>query len=308
VLIGFYAGLLCNYIGNLLIYTANVTLPGWIDTLLVATEVFLPLAVAYAIVRHRVIEIDIFFSRALVYALFTSLLAVLFGVIDWVGGRFVEDFRLSIAIEACISVALAIAFDRIRGLLERLAERIVFRARRIATDRLERTSRTFRFVEKLTSLDDEVVNEAHDALDIVSVALFRRDGDSYVRAAARGWTNGACESLSSDDRLVLEHEACEGALHLSEIPWRRDDVPHGASEPVISIPLRSAQRVRGLLLCSRARNGEDLDGEAVGLLTAFAAAAAVAYERLDAADMRQAVAELREQIAVLGARLDEARR
>jgi hypothetical protein len=308
VLVGFYVGLICNYIGNTLLYTANVSLPDWVDTLLVASQVTLPLAVSYAIVRHRVIEIDLFFSRALVFAAFTTLLALIFGITDWIFGLVLEDFRLSIVFNAGISVGIAFLFDRLRKMLENVASRIVFHVRQIAYDRLKRTSSTFRFIEDLSALDQAVVREPHDALGITSVMLFRRDGDAYHLAANAGLAEQPPVTLSRDDRLILEHMAREGALLLAEIPWHRDDLPTDLERPVLSIPLRSAADVAGLLLCSRKRNGEDIDPEELNHIKQFTSSAAVAYDRLRAEEIRREAEELRMQVTTLSARLEEARR
>ena len=57
VLVGFYVGLVCTYAGTLLYYTASSSTPAWLDNLLIAMQVTLPITVAYAVIRHRVIEI-----------------------------------------------------------------------------------------------------------------------------------------------------------------------------------------------------------------------------------------------------------
>jgi hypothetical protein len=307
VLVGFYAGLVFNYIGNVLVYTANLTLPLWLDGALIATEVTLPLAVAYAIVRHRVIEIDVFVSRALVYGAFTTLLVVLFGATDWLFGLMLADFRLSIIFDAGITIGIALVFDRVQKVLEETIGQLVFRARQAAYRRLDRASRTFRFVTDSATLDHMVVGEPHDAFDIAALALFRRDGGVYRRVAAIGWNELQCSTLGADDRLILEHEATEGSLHLADVPWRSGEIPTGVAAPRLSIPLRCASILSGILLCSLERDGEDLDQQELQKLVEFTNSAAVAYDRIDAERLRTKAAQLELEVQLLQARLDEVR-
>jgi hypothetical protein len=308
ILVGFYVGLVCSFVGNLLVYTANAFLPDWVDALLIASEVTLPLTVAYAVVRHRVIDVDIFFSRALVYGLFTTLLVITFAAIDWLFTRVLEDFRLSIVFDALASIGIAIFFDRAHKMLEDVVASVVFRARSAAYDRLERTGRTFRIVSEPATIDASLVREPCEALAIDAAALFRRDGNLYRRMASAGWGEGDCATLDPDDRLVLESRTREGIVHLAEIPWDHPGLPAGVARPVLSIPLQAADRLTGLLLCSRKRNGEDIDPEELERLVRFAQLAAVAYDRLDAERLRKDAESLELEVEVLRARLDEARR
>ena len=309
VLVGFYVGLVASFIGNTLVYTANVALPAWTDSLLIATTVVLPLAVSYAVVRHRVIEVDVFLSHALIYATFTTSVIVIFGLIDYVFGQLLENFRLSVVLDALITVGIALVFDRLQKHFERFAETIVFRSRGIANERLERTARTFKFVTMPRDLDTLLVTESAEALKIVSVALFRRGNeDSACRlVAAHGWPSSHV-TLAPNDRLLLEHAAREGPLAPAEIPWTNPALPSGPAAPVLSIPLLISGEVRGAMLLSRKRNGEDLDPEEVQRLSDFAGRATVAYDRLEAEELQRTASDLRAQVDALTALLENARR
>lgn len=308
VLIGYYVGLFCNFIGNTLLYTASITLPIWVDNLLVALVVTLPLAVGYAVVRHRVIDIDFFISRAIVYALFTTLLLLIFAVIDWLFSRLLADFRLSLLVEAMASIGAAIAFDAVHSRVERTVDELLFRGRRIARERLERTARAVHHVGSPAALDRTLVEEPHQALDLVSVALFRSDGNAYRRVAACGWPANTVERLDADDRLVLEHRAERGIITLANVPWQHPDLPRGVARPSVSIPLATRERIEGMLLCSGTAHGEQLDPEESQWLEHLVNAAAASYEEIDAERLRERVGDAEREVTMLKARLDEARR
>jgi hypothetical protein len=115
VLIGFGFGLLGNYIGTTLLFSTLIVRapPPGLSLALSALSVLLPLAVAHAVIRHRVLDIRIAIRRALVFAIFTTALAVVFALLDYVFGTILEDIGLSRLIAAAVSVAIAFTFKNL---------------------------------------------------------------------------------------------------------------------------------------------------------------------------------------------------
>jgi hypothetical protein len=257
-----------------------------------------------------VMDIDFFVSRAIVYALFTTALVALFAIIDFLFARLLADFRLSLFIEALATVGAAISFDAVHKRVARVVDEFLFRGRRIARERLERAARAIRGTTKADAVDATLVDEPYGSLGLVSTALFRSNGDGagFRRVAACGWPAGTLESLNANDRLVLEHRATHRIVKLDDLPWEHDELPAGPARPTISIPLDYRDEVGGLLLCSGTAHGEQLDPEETGWVEHVANAAATVYEELEAEAMRERLRKLESDVAVLRARLDEARR
>jgi hypothetical protein len=291
-----------------LLYTANTTLPFWVDNILIATAVTLPLAVSYAVVRHRVIDTDFFISRAIVYGLLTTVFVMLFALIDWLFARLLADFRLSLFVDALASIGVAVLFDQVHKRLERGVDDVMFRARRVARERLERGARALRHATDEKAIDTTLVTETHDALGLVSVALFRLVGDRFRRVASLGWPNDGPESLDENDRLVLEHRTRPATVVLEAVPWTVEGLPHGAARPTVSVPLIYRNVVGGLLLCSGTSHGEQIDPEEASWIEAAASSAAVAYEEIESDVLRKTVEDAHAELSVMRARLDEARR
>jgi hypothetical protein len=112
VLLGFGAGLLGSFIGTTLIFsTILASAPPLSVTLaLTSLNVLLPLAVAHAVIRHRVLDIRIIIERAFVFVVLTTALAALFGLLDYFFGTLLEDFRISRWIAAAVSLGIAFTF------------------------------------------------------------------------------------------------------------------------------------------------------------------------------------------------------
>jgi hypothetical protein len=112
VLLGFGVGLLGSYIGTTLIFSTILASapPLGVELALTSLNVLLPLTVAHAVIRHRVLEIRVVIERALVFVVLTTVLATIFALLDYLFGTLLEDFRLSRWIAAAISLGIAFAF------------------------------------------------------------------------------------------------------------------------------------------------------------------------------------------------------
>jgi len=115
------------------------------------------LTVAHAVVRHRVLDIDFVIGRALVYAVLTTLLAGLFGLLDWLFGSTLEELRLSRLAEAAIAISIAFAFDFLHTRTERGVEAVFFRKRRAAEARIARLARDLPDARSLAVIERALV-------------------------------------------------------------------------------------------------------------------------------------------------------
>ena len=311
VLAGFGVGLTASYVGNLLEFSSLVPIypPVWLINVLTSLNVLLPLAVAHAVVRHRVLDINFVISRALVYASLTATLAGVFALFDWLIGRVLEDFRLSLIADAGTSIGIAFAFDALQKRVEGSVDSIFFQSRRKAELRMEKLAHVLPQARAEKVVDDALVVESSDALTLTSAAIFRMAGEpGFTRVSSTGWLDGQCRSLDDGDLLVLALRAGTPSVRLAQLPWRRTDVPHGAGTPIVAVAVRARGELFGIALYGAHPSGGDIDPSELALLETLAHAAGVAYDELDAARLREENASQANQIGELTARLDELRR
>jgi hypothetical protein len=311
VLIGFGLGLLTNFVGTTLIFSSIVTIdaPDWILNVLVSLSVLLPLTVAHAVVRNRVLDINFVISRALVYAGLTTVLAALFGLLDWVFGHMLEEFRISRFIQAGISIAIAFAFDNLHKRTETAVETIFFRARRAAEARLTHLAHALFGARSQQVVQQALVGEVVDALGLTSAALYEKnDSGRFTRSSAHGWREPDCGSLDDADLLVLALRAREGSVNLAELPWRRSDLPGGGLAPIVAVPMESRDELTGFVLYGGHPDGSDIDPAELALLERVAHAASVALEEQTSERLRAENEQANATIRELRVRLDEVRR
>ncbi len=313
VIAGFVLGLATNYLGTTLLFSSLIPIapPLWVTNVLVSLNVLLPLTVAHAVVRHRVLDIDFVIGRALVYAALTTMLAGVFGLLDWLFGTTLEELRLSRFAEAAMAISIAFAFDFLHARTERVVEAVFFRKRRAAEARLARLARDLPDARSLPLIERALVGEVVDAFGLTSAAVYRRVEENvdaaFVRTASYGWSDAQNASLDDEDLLVLALRSRKRPVDLAELPWRRDDVPKRAHAPLVGIPINSRSQLAGLVLYGGHPDGSDVDPSEVAQLERLVGAASVALDALDAERLRADIDAKASRVDELEARLDELR-
>jgi signal transduction histidine kinase len=85
----------------------------------------LPLAVAVAVLRHNLFEIDRLIRRSAVYATLCAVIAVVYIGLHWLVGLAVTD-RLPVTVGILVTIVATVIFQPARRGLERVADRWVF--------------------------------------------------------------------------------------------------------------------------------------------------------------------------------------
>jgi hypothetical protein len=117
-------------IGISFVLNATVALlPGsrrWVSTFGDATLVLLFVAIAIAILRHRVIDVDLVVNRALVYALLAGFVAAAYVAIVVGIGRVLDEPSHSPWLSVIATTVVAVAFAPVRLRAHALANRVVY--------------------------------------------------------------------------------------------------------------------------------------------------------------------------------------
>lgn len=103
-------------------YGENAAVGLVVDALL---QVGLPVAVAIAILRHRLYDIDLLIRRSVVYGALWALITVAYAVAAWTLGVAASG-RLPIEVAVLLAVVVTLVFQPLRRRLDRLADRLVF--------------------------------------------------------------------------------------------------------------------------------------------------------------------------------------
>lgn len=251
------------------------------------TLIFLPVTFGYALVRYRLMDVDIIFRRGVAYTLATAtILGVYFAVV----GLFADYFRSQIhdlgrggwIIALMVTAVLFQPFvNWIQGRLNRFFNPERYNYRLTLLDFARQLTGELR-VDRLL---DEVTERLAETLDVerVAIILVPADGtpSQMTLAAAHGF-----EKPASADWSFLEPsrpEFSKGYLFFESV--RRPLEASPAAQATIEeldlhyyLPFRVKDRTLGYLGLGKTRQGDYLSSEDVDLLQTIAGYVSIALE------------------------------
>jgi len=222
----------------------------------------LPLSFAYAILRERLLDIDVVIERTLVYGLLTLLLAALYALFLY-GLQFAgavtsagRDPVLSVIFFALVTLTFIPARDQI----QRLIDRLIYRDRYDYASTLQSLGAQLASVQPIDQVLKEVACSLAGAMNLRGAAVLLREpeGNLVVTGAA-----GECARPEVAERLVerAHHWREEAKLPASLGYW---------------IPLQAHGEESGLLYLGPKRAPADLSYEDLSLAETVASHASVA--------------------------------
>jgi hypothetical protein len=262
--------------------------PTWGGEIVRLVHEALPIAVAYAVLRHRVVDVGFAINRTLVFSLLTLLVVTIIVAVDRVVDTFLQQSRvLEGGIEAVVSVALGLVFTQLHEKMKYVVERFLFRERHAAEKRLEARIAALDFAETEPSVDNLLTIETCEILHLRSAAVFRaRAEGAFERTSAVGW-DASPETLDRDHLVVRILRAQERSLLLAEERVRDHRFPEGDAYPQIAIPIVRRHRLLGIVFYGHEAGEETLDPAERALVERAVAAAANAYDAIEAATYRR---------------------
>ena len=295
------AGIVVAYAANVLIlwintFSLSFNVAFWWDAL-GALNLFIPVTVAYAVLRYRVMDVNFILSRALVYGVMTTGLVAMFALIDWLVGTVLAQRNLAVAANVVAAVAVGLSLNSIHHHVEKTIAGLVFRRRHAAARRLAQLASSLPHASDGATISAMVVDEPMDALSLASAALFRRDaGGWYIRIAALGWEEGTASDLGLTNpviaRLRDEHEP----LRVRAAGELREQFPADDAMPIVAVPIVVRRELEAVAMYGAHTGGEDLDPDEIGMLARVGEAAGAAYYHLEADSLRGAIEELAREI------------
>ena len=257
-------------------------------------EVALPVALAYAILRHRVMDIGFALNRSVVYAVLTTVVVCIVSLIDWLGSRLLSEQRLALAVEAVATIAVGVSLNRLHARIERFVDSTVFRQRHVAERRIDHRLEALGYATSESTIDEALAGDAADILGLASAAVFRRAGPAghFERVAAVGWSGAVTSSIDAESLLVRTLRAVERRVVLADLAISCAGLPAGAKAPILAIPIIAQHELIGFALYGNERDGASPDPTEVGLLGRLVSAASSAYGVVEARRWRRRASEL----------------
>jgi hypothetical protein len=254
--------------------------------------VIMPLCIAYAVFRLRVLDVNFVLNRALVFGLLSVGVIAFISILDWFFSRVVSLGRLAIGVELLVTIGIGFLLDRINRVVERFVESAFFRRRRIAERLLRRAATALPYATDEAAIVDGLVQVPVDALELAAAALYREStgGTRFEGVGTARQTTIAPPGFDANDLLVRMLLADENIVWLDELRSHLDE--HNAAIYTLAVPVTVRHELVSFTLYGAHTNGAQLDPEEVELLKELAREAARAYDHVEAQRARARYTQL----------------
>ncbi len=254
--------------------------------------VLMPICIAYAVFRLRVLDVNFVLNRALVYGILSVAVIAFISILDWFFSRVVAIGRLAIGLELLTTIAIGFMLDRINRAVERFVESVFFRKRRKAESLLRRAASALPYATDEAAIVDGLVQVPVDAIELAAAALYRRSdgGARFDGVATAAQTTIAPAGFDANDLLVRMLLADESVVWLDELRSRLD--AENAAIYTLAVPVTVRHRLESFTLYGAHVNGAQLDPDEVELLKELAREASRAYDHVEAERARRHYTQL----------------
>jgi hypothetical protein len=282
-------GMLIGFVAQVFVYVPG---PPWIAPLAGIISIVMPLTVAYAALRHRLIDADFVINRAIVFGALTAVLISIVSLVDFLVSHFISEYHLALYVEAGASIAIGFALDRFRSQLDRLTDRLFFQARHRAEEHLSRAARSLEFATHEATIVEALIDEPVRWLELASAAFFSLDATrtAFVRTHAIGWSDAHVREFPDDAPPVRFIRDERGALRASLVAWDDPRLPRGAAAPALFVPIFRREGLHGIVIYGAHTDTTTLDPGEVAMLAEFGPRAALAFDHLAYDEMQKQLA------------------
>ena len=249
----------------------------------------IPLAFASAIVRYRLMDVEVIIKRALVYAAALAAIAAIYAVLLRVASEvFLRDAEQRNPIIALLATFVVVLLSRpVKNAIQTGLDRVYYRDRYDYRRALVGFARDLNSDLDLQRLSERLVHRITETLVVDRMALMltpvsatREDGD-FVTIAHAGFPDvpprlardsGIATRLFSGHTLVLDETLALRRLDAAEVDFWREAGIH------YFVPCVSKEGTIAVMALGRKASAEPLSSEDMALLSAVAAQAATALE------------------------------
>ncbi len=292
-------------------YMADWTVPGLLTKVAGLSLVFVPLTFSWAIVRYRLMDVDLIFTRGVTYTLATAALVGTYFLIVAVTAEMVHTRLPNLrwwGLVAAITIT-GLVFDPLKRAIQGRVDRVFDQKRFDYRETLVEFGRGLNAQTDLRTLVDAIVKRLPQTLLITRVAVFLADDpelgpkqqfQQFHLAASHGLTNLESGDLQALDLRFLDFDQAGSNNHIFlETPQQVLRLPELQRQSAARLdlnyylPCRAANRESAgtrtvaVLGFGRTEHGDFLSSEDVELLESLASYIGIAiqnaqlYQRLE---------------------------
>jgi hypothetical protein len=239
----------CIFVAGLI---ASSSSPSYADSIVVGVVsalvlVTAPVALTYAALSRRLIDVGFFLNRAAVFAIVSAIVIGGFVLAEWGASAWLVSttHTTSAIIGMVVALGLGISLRYIHRYVERFVDRVFFRKRHEDESALRRFAHEASYISDRSTLLDRAVQTVNEHTTAEEAAILVRDGNAAYAFA----TDGRRAEVSENDPGVVALRAWDKPIDLHLFP---DSQLRGE----FAFPMVSRGVLVGALICGPKRDGE----------------------------------------------------
>lgn len=267
-------------------YLFGVT-PNLLMELSVGALALVPLSFAYAIVKYRLMDVEVLFKRGMVLSLATAVVGSLYLAMFVVGAHYLVGDEHSTILALLSALVVVLLFTPIKSRIQNAIDKLFYRERYDYRRALLAFSRALNSHLNLDHLSSRLVERVADTFEVEKVALLVPSMDGLRVQAGHGLTEQERRSVHISESSSLYGRLANGeAVYYGEVDWNPSrHLPVADEGDVVAIedlqyaiPCRSNDKVVGVILLGRRWDQSALSTEDMDLLVMLSGQAATALE------------------------------
>ena len=207
---------------------------------------FLALGIAYPILRHRLVDLNILISRATVFTIVSLILVAIFATVEWTASKVMEHALgistdrgdiASQAITLVLVIVLALSARSIHRFVDNGMMRVFFRKRLQGLAAIESCANEIDVATDMRAVVHIAVATVIQSLDVGGCAIYLQRDEAYSRATAAG-------TQDFPDRYAFNDAP---ALKLRR--WRHHIELNASSSDMLFLPMLVRSDLLGFMVC-----------------------------------------------------------
>ena len=266
--------------------TMNNTIPpGYLVTEIAALVLFqfTFVGMAYALLRHRVVDVSIVLDRTLVYGSITALVVGVVAAVNSLALKVALPPGTGLLLQVVVPLSLGIVLGKVRNFMDKVVEQVFFRRKYQAEQALRAFAKRVGHIDQAGDLLEATARELVRHTGTPAVAIYSAETDGFKRLRNAGEDVYPAEIGNNDDAAV--------ALRAESQATDLQNLASALGTDGCVIPMRVLGNLRGLMVVKN-RAGEHFGSDEKALLTQVTQDVGAAWRILRARDNEALVAAM----------------
>ncbi|MBV8725795.1 MAG: GAF domain-containing protein [Candidatus Eremiobacteraeota bacterium] len=255
-----------------------------VDELTTIPVIALPFALAYVILRHRVIDVGFVLNRAAVYTLVSAIVVGIFVVVETLVSTYFERANRMTSGTLLVAVALIVGFSvrYIHERVDRFVDAVLFRQRHAAEAAIRAFAQDAPYVTDAGILLERAVATVTGHTGAGAAGIWLYGPPNRYRAAQS--TFNAAPPVDENDPAIVAMRARRIVVDVARA--------QSALPGELAFPMIVRGELIGTLLCAGKRDGESYAPDERDALTSLATSVGQALDTIEVRELRRRLDEL----------------